>query len=142
MTFFSAPFESSQTSAIYSLAFSRRGENLTASFGVARALTPTGSAFLSRSDSLNASFTYDQSERWSYGGSANWAAIHDPLIAGGSANRRYYYATLSATWHWTEQWNVILKAVKVAQISAGPSNAPGSNNLSVEISRQFYRTNQ
>jgi hypothetical protein len=140
--FFFGTLDSSQTGAIYTLTLSRRDENLTTTVGVARTLTPTGSAFLSRSDSITGSFTYNSSERWTFSGAAVWSRINDPVVTGSGAERRYYNTSLTATCHWTEQWNLILQVARVGQTIAQSGAAPASNNISIAISRQFYRTNQ
>lgn len=142
--FISPVFEtlkSRQYGGVYSASLTRQGEVLGASAGVSRALTPTGLAFLTRQDSVNASVSYNCSERWTFTGNAIWQNLSNPVIGGGSVDRRFYDIDLSAQWHWTEQWSVSLGARILGQRYAQPAVSAVSDGLSLEISRQFYRTN-
>lgn len=144
--YFFAPLEYTQKGTVYSANLTRQGEVLTMTASASRALAPTGSAFLSRQDTVNAFANYSYSDRWTFGASATWQNVADPVITGGSAHRRFYNAYLSATWHWTEQWTLGLQVSKVGQQFAPqlgrPLVSPTSNGVRLDISRQFYRTNQ
>lgn len=133
--------KSRQNGAVYALNLTRQGETVGAGFGVARALTPTGLAFLTRQDTVNASTHYDYSERWTFTANATWQNLSNPAIGGGSVDRRYYYIDLSAQWRWTEQWSLTLDARMLGQRYDRPDVSAESTGLSLEISRQFYRTN-
>jgi hypothetical protein len=135
-----------QTGGVYSANLSRQSDVLTVSAGAARALTPTGYAFLSRQDTVNALANYNYSERWTFGASATWQNVADPVVTGGTSRRRFYNADVSASWRWTEQWTLTLHASRLgqqytAQLGRPPVN-PTSNDVRFQISRQFYRTNQ
>ena len=133
--------KSRQYGGVYSMSLIRQGEVLGASAGVSRALTPTGLAFLTRQDSVNASVSYNYSERWTFTANAIWQNLSNPVIGGGSVDRRFYDIDFSAQWHWTEQWSVTLGARILGQRYDLPAVSAASNGLSLEISRQFYRTN-
>jgi hypothetical protein len=130
-----------QTGGVYSASLTRQGEVLGVSVGASRALTPTGLVFLTRQDSVNAAVNYNYSERWTFNASVLWQNLSNPAIGGGSVDRRFYDIDLSAQWHWTEQWSVTLGARILGQRYDHPAVSAVSNGLSLEISRQFYRTN-
>jgi hypothetical protein len=133
--------KSRQYGAVYSMSLTRQGEVVGVSAGVSRALTPAGLAFLTRQDSVNASVSYNYSERWTITANAIWQNLSNPVIGGGSVDRRFYDMDFSAQWHWTEQWSVTLGARILGQRYGQPTVSAVSNGLSLEISRQFYRTN-
>ena len=144
--YFFRTFSSMQTGGIYSANLSRQSDVLTVSAGATRALTPTGYAFLSRQDTVNASANYNYSERWTFGASAAWQNVADPVVTGGTSRRRFYNADVSASWRWTEQWTLTLHVSRLgqqytAQLGRPPVN-PTSNDVRFQISRQFYRTNR
>jgi hypothetical protein len=138
--------DTSQKGAVYSVNLIRQSETLTATATATRALTPTGFAYLTRQDTVNAMINYSYSERLSFAAGMTWANIAQPLITGGYSTRRFYDGDVSANWHWTEQWVLSLHVNKIGQqFGAQPgqhSVSPTSNGVSFEISRQFYRTNQ
>lgn len=132
--------DTTQNSTVYSATLSRQSERLTLSVGASRALAPTGYSYLSRQQSVNLAANYVRSERWSFNGSINWQTNTNPLTAGGTSEIRYYYGSISANWHWTEQWVVTLQAIKVAERYGEPTLSVTSNGLNLQISRQFFRT--
>jgi hypothetical protein len=138
--------DSSQNGAVYSANLTRQSETLTATATATRALTPTGFAYLTRQDTVNAVINYSYSERLSFAAGMTWANIAQPLITGGYSTRRFYDADISANWHWTEQWVLSLHVNKIGQQFGGQpgqrSVSPTSNGVSFQIMRQFYRTNQ
>lgn len=144
--YFFGNFENTQNGTVYSANLTRQGEVLTVVAGAARALIPTGFAFLSHQDTYNAAGSYAYSERWTFGASATWQNVMDPVIAGGSGRRRFYDVDLSANWRWTEHWTLSAHLLKIGQQFTGRSGEPPINPTSdgvrLEISRQFYRTNQ
>jgi len=132
---------STENGAVYSVNSTRQDEHLALTFAASRALTPTGFAFLTRQDRLSVGGSYTESERWTYGGAVTWQALNNPVEGGGSTESHYYSANFSATWHWTEQLLVTLSATKVAQSYGAPTVSAASTGVSLQISRQFYRTN-
>jgi hypothetical protein len=144
--YFFGNFENTQNGTVYSVNLTRQSELVTASAGASRALVPTGSAFLSRQDTVNALTNYNYSERWTFGASATWQNVTDPAITGGSSQRRFYDVDLSANWHWTEQWTLTAHVLAIGQQFTQqfgkPSVKPTSDGIRLEISRHFYRTNQ
>ncbi len=132
---------STENGAVYSINATRQDEHLQLNFAASRALTPTGLAFLTRQDRLSIGGTYTQSERWTYNGAVTWEALRNPVQNGGSSEAHYYSANFSATWHWTEQWLVTLSATKVEQTFGALTVSAASTGVSLQISRQFYRTN-
>jgi hypothetical protein len=139
-------FDSTQTGGVYSANLSRQSDVFTVTAGATRALTPTGYAFLSRQDTVNVLANYNYSERWTFGTSATWQNVADPVVTGGTNRRRFYNADVSASWRWTEQWMLTLHVSRLeqqyaAQLGRPPVN-PTSNDVRFQISRQFYRTNR
>jgi hypothetical protein len=132
--------DTTQNSTVYSANLSRQGEHLNLTLGASRALAPTGYSYLSRQQSVTGLATYTLSERWSFTGSVNWQTNSNPLTTGGAVQARYYGLALSTTWHWTEQWLVTLQATKVSQHYLEPYGTVSSNSVSVQIARQFLRT--
>jgi len=132
---------STENGAVYSVSSTRQDEHFALNFAASRALTPTGFAFLTRQDRLSVGASYTESERWTYGGSITWQALSNPVEGGGSTQSHYYSANFSATWHWSEQSLVTLSATKIAQTYGVPTVSAASTGVSLQISRQFYRTN-
>jgi hypothetical protein len=131
--------DSTQTGTVYSATLSRQSEVFTLDFGASRSLAPTGFAYLTLQEGVNLDASYKLSERWSYGATASWQTNSYPETDGGSFERKYYSAMLSAKWQWTEEWAVTLQATKVVQVYGSPSVSGASSGVSLEISRQFYR---
>lgn len=144
--YFFGTFASAQTGGVYSVNLTRQSDVFTVTAAATRALAPTGFAFLSRQDTVNALANYNCSERWTFGASAIWQNVADPVVTGGTSRRRFYDADVSASWRWTEQWTLTLHVLKIGQqyteqLGRPPVN-PTSNDVRLQISRQFYRTNQ
>jgi hypothetical protein len=129
-----------QNSTVYSANLTRQGEHLTLTLGASQGLAPTGYFYLSRQQSATAVAHYVFSEKWTMDGSASWQSNHNPLTTGGTAEARYYSVALSGTWHWTEQWFIAVQATKVAQRYGEPAVSAASDGISVQIARQFLRT--
>ncbi len=129
-----------QNSTVYSANLSRQGEHLNLTLGASRSLAPTGYSYLSRQEAVTGLATYTLSERWSFTGSVNWQTNANPVTSGGTLRARYYSLALSTTWHWTERWLVILQGTKVSQHYVEPYGTVASNSVSVQIARQFPRT--
>jgi hypothetical protein len=132
--------DTTQNSSVYSANLSRQGEHLNLTLGASRALAPSGYFYLSRQQSFTGLATYTLSERWSYTGNVTWQTNSNPLTDGGSVQARYYSLALSTTWHWTESWFVTLQATKVSQHYTAAYGTVASNSFSVQIGRQFLRT--
>jgi hypothetical protein len=144
--YFFGTFEIVQRGGVYSANLTRQSDVLSVTTGVSRAFTPTGSVFLSRQDSVTLLTNYSYSERWTFGLSATWQNVVDPVVIGASERRRFYDGDVFANWRWTEQWTLTLHVLKIGQQFAPqpgkPLVSPGSDDVRLEISRQFYRTNQ
>jgi hypothetical protein len=52
---------------------------------------------------------------------------------------RYFYAQLTADWHWTEQWVVSMHATHVSEQSHPPPFSAASSGVSIDIVRHFLR---
>jgi hypothetical protein len=133
-------FDSTQTGTVYSADLVRQGEAFSLDIGALRSLAPTGFAYLTLQQGVNANANYAFSERWSYSVGASWQTNTYPAIRGGdSFDRRYYNVAVSAKWQWTEQWALTLQANKVVQVYGSPSVSGASTGVNLEISRQFFR---
>src|SRR5262249_45471354 len=82
---FIGEFSSNQDGVIYAATLTRQGQRTQFSAGVAKALQPTGFAFLSRQDSFNLNASYTRSERWDFTAAASWQRALNPVVVGGSA---------------------------------------------------------
>ena len=144
--FFLGTIKSHQDSATYSASLSRQGERLNLILTASRAQLPTGQAFLSRQDGITLTGNYTRNERWTFSTNAILQNDSDPLTTGGSSTRRFFLIDVSALWHWTDQWSVALHLSKVTQKfpaeNGQPAAGPSSNNVTLQIVRQFYATNQ
>jgi hypothetical protein len=129
-----------QNGGIYAVSVTHQGERFTFTGGLSRALQPTGFAYLSRQDSLTLGVTYTQSERWSFGLNGTWQRSQLPLPSGEVFSVRYINAQFSANWHWTEQWVVSMHATRITQQYGPPTVNASSTGVSLDISRQFLRT--
>lgn len=138
--------DSTQKGAVYSVNLTRQTDTLTAIMTASRALTPSGFAFLTLQDTVSGLVNYSYSERLSFAAGVTWARIAQPLLTGGTSTRRFYNGDISANWHWTEQWVLSLHVSKIGQQFSAQLGqravSPTSNGVRLEISRQFYRTNQ
>ena len=144
--FFLGNLSSNLNGAVYAATLTRQNEQFNISGGVSRSLQPAGFSFLSRQDSVNLSATYVRSERWDFVLSTVWDQAHNPLPTGaqgalGTANAevRYFYAQLTADWHWTEQWIISMHATRVSEQSHPPPFSAASSGVSVDIMRHFLR---
>jgi hypothetical protein len=144
--FYLGSFSSSLNGAVYAATLTRQSEQFNFSGGVSRSLQPAGFAFLSRQDSVNLTATYVRSERWDFALSTVWDQARNPRpisVQGalGTANVevRYFYAQLTADWHWTEQWIVSMHATRVTQQSTPPPYNAASSGVSIDIVRHFLR---
>ena len=134
--------ETRQNGAVYSLSLERHSPLLDFKASAYRALTATGFTFLSRQDTLALGATYNRDARWSFSGFLNWTGVADPLIGGGESKHRFYTVGVLASYRLTERWGLALRASKVKQQFGAGTGNPASSGVSLEISRQFDRTNQ
>jgi hypothetical protein len=144
--FFLGNEASNQDGAVYAATFSRQGQRLNLSGGVSRALQPTGFAYLSRQDSVNLAASYTRSERWDYAVAAAWQRAINPQVARESVQFsrdltvRYLNLLMTANWHWTPQWVVSLHATRITQQYGPPTVSGASTGVSVDLVRNFLRT--
>jgi hypothetical protein len=132
--------KSNQNGAVYSVSLTRQGDRLTLSAGISQALQPAGFAYLLREDSYTVSATFLQSERWDYQLSANLQKGPEPGANGPVSSQRYIFAEATANWHWSAQWLLSFHAIRVSNRYGNPGVSPSSNEVSVDIVRQFLRT--
>jgi hypothetical protein len=138
--------ESTQGGAVYNASLFRSGEHSTFGVIISRAIKPTGFAYSSLQESADLSANYDKSERWTFTARASWKKNLDPVFGGlGTTTRRYYEADLSAVWHWTSEWVVTTSVSRLSQqyaysIPGIPGINAASSNITLELSRQFLRT--
>jgi hypothetical protein len=144
--FFLGSLSSNLNGAVYAATLARQNEQFNISCGVSRSLQPAGFSYLSRQDSVNLSATYVKSERWEFVLSTVWDQAHNPLPTGaqgvlGTANTevRYFYAQLSADWHWTQQWIISMHATRVSEQSHPPPFSAASSGVSIDFVRHFLR---
>jgi hypothetical protein len=138
---------SDQHGAVYSATITRQGERFSLIGGVSRTLQPTGFAYLSSADSINLNATYTHSERWDFALVGAWTKAVNPVVGGtgavlsGRESRvRFVNAQLSANWHWTPQWIVSFHATRITDKYGPPAASGASTGFSMELSRQFLRT--
>jgi len=143
---FLGSFSSSLNGAVYAATLTRQTEQFNFSGGVSRSLQPAGFAFLSRQDSVNLTATYLRSERWDFALSTVWDQARNPrpisvqgALGTADTEVRYFYAQLTADWHWTEQWVISMHATRVSEQSHPPPFSAVSSGVSVDIVRHFLR---
>jgi hypothetical protein len=142
--FFLETFKSNQQGTVYSATLARQGETLTLTGVVSRALQPTGFEYLSQLTTANLGATYTRSERWDYAVNAIWEKaanpnLPNPNLRGVEVNGEYFNAQFTANWHWTAQWLISMHVIRVSQERGPPTISIASNEVSVDIVRQFLR---
>ncbi|HEX4240881.1 MAG TPA: hypothetical protein VHZ53_05680 [Steroidobacteraceae bacterium] len=144
--FYLGTIKSNENGTVFSATLSRQSERLVVNTTISRQLVPTGIDFLTRQDTVAASANFNLTERWTFDANASWNDNLTPDIGGGNTERRYYNVVLSALWHWTEQWQVSMSALRISQrFAAGLDERvvnPVSNGLSLQMAYHFHRTNQ
>jgi hypothetical protein len=138
--FFLGTLSSDQNSGVYAATLTRQAERYSLSGGVSRALQPTGFAYLSRQDSITLSATYVRTERWDFGLSAGWQRARNPTLGGRETSVRYLSSQLTTNWHWTPQWIISMRLTRFTQEYGPPTVSAASSGISVEINRQFLRS--
>lgn len=139
-TFFLGALKSSQNSGVYAANLSRQGEQFNFSGGISRALQPTGFAYLSRQDSVNLSARYIRSERWDFLLNGSWVRARNPVLGGSETNARFLNVQMAANWHWTPQWIISARVARFDESFDHPPLSVASSGVSVELYRQFLRT--
>ncbi len=138
---------SNQQGTVYLATITRQADRFTLIGGVSRTLQPTGFAYLSRQDTYNLNATYARSERWDFALAATWAQAVNPdlggsgaVLSGRESAVRYFNTQLTANWHWTPQWAVSVHATRITDKYGPPAASGALTGLSLELSRQFLRT--
>jgi hypothetical protein len=87
-----------------------------------------------------------RSERWDFALNTVWNQARNPMPIGGpgalgttNIDVRYFYAQLTANWHWTQQWVISMHATRVSEQSHPPPFSAASSGVSVDIVRHFLR---
>jgi hypothetical protein len=145
--FYLGTLASNQEGTVYSATIARHGETVNLTGTVSRSLQPTGFAYLSRQTSASVSVAYIPSEKWDYSLSGAWQKAQIPIVGGGlgrpggpTATVKYLNAQLSANWHWTAQWVLSMHATRISDEYGPPTLSGASTNFSVDLTRQFLRT--
>jgi hypothetical protein len=138
--FFLGTLTSDQNSGVYAATLTRQDERFTFSGGASRALQPTGFAYLSRQDSITFSANYIRTERWDFGLSAGWQRARNPTLGGRETSVRFLSSQLTTNWHWTPQWIISMRVTRFTQEYGPPTISAASSGASVEINRQFLRS--
>jgi hypothetical protein len=143
--FFFGPFylgtlNSNQDGTVYSVNLARHGERINLGGAVSRALQPTGFAYLSRQNSITGSISYAYSERLSLSSSIQWQKESDPTRTGGTIHLQYLNAQLTANWSVTPQWVLSLHAMHYTRKYGPPNISGSSNDVGLDLVRQFPRT--
>lgn len=133
-------FSTSQNGVVYAANLSRQGERFVVTANVSRALQPTGLAYLARQDSVSLLTTFKQSDRWDYQIAAGWQKQEIPEFRSTVVNVKYLNVQLTANWHWTDQWIVSLHALRIADQFGASIVSAASNGVSIDVTRQFLRT--
>jgi hypothetical protein len=143
--FYFGPFylgnaSAAQNGTVYAVNVTREGEKFKFNGGYTQALQPTGYAYLSHENALTFNETYVHSERWDFSLGANWQKIKNPAYVGGESTVHYLNAQLTANWHWTALWTLSMRVVRVTQEYGPPAVSAASSGVSLDIVRQFLRT--
>ena len=80
---------------------------------------------------------YALSERWSVGADARYIQYQQPAILNNSPEVKVRYASLNASWHWTEFWVVTLTVTRLSESYIGNAYLLASNEATLTLSRQF-----
>lgn len=144
--FFLGDFKSTQNGTVFSGTITYQGERTSFSAGYGRSLQPTGFSYLSRQDVVTVNGTYTRSEIWDFSLAASWQKQRNPTLNSGEpqfgneVTVRYLNAQLTANWHWTELWTASLHATRIIEAYGPPATSGASSGISLDITRQFLRT--
>jgi len=131
---------STQSGAVYAVSVVRRGEHLNLSAAASRSLQPVGVSFLSRRDNINVIAGYALTERWDFSASTGWQRDAQLVLGQSVLNRRYLTMQLAASFHWTEHWTVSLHATRADLRYGPPTISTAADGVSLDLVRQFLRT--
>jgi len=110
-----------------------------------RSLQPTGYAYLARQDTYSLKGAYARSERLDFTLDVTRQVSRTPLPPQGPAlpsvnsDAHYLFGQLSMNWHWTDQWVLSLRALRVQNSYGPPTVNAASTGISVDLVRQFLR---
>lgn len=131
---------SNQDGTVYSVNLSRHGEQFNLDAGLTRALQPTGFAFLSLQDNVALHAAYVHSERWTLSLNAALQRERDPTRSGNNVQFHYQSVQLTSGWHWTPQWVISLHVSHNSRQYGASTVSAASNGVSLDVVRQFLRT--
>jgi hypothetical protein len=136
----SRTLESAQNGSVYSVNVSRQATLLLVTLAASRQLVPSGFAYLSRQSSYVVAASYTASERWTVGANLSWVQSQNPAVRdlAGATDIKTGYVSLSASWQWTEHWNVGLSASHVID-KPSPNLELSSSSIGIKLSRKFNR---
>jgi hypothetical protein len=129
--------ETSQNGSIYSVNLSHQGSLLLLNATASRQIQPTGFAFLSRQQSYELTASYTLSPRWTVSADVRQVNYVNPLANGDFYSVKVPYASVNASWLWTEHWTVTLGASHVRETVQAPLFDQQSQELTLTLSRRF-----
>jgi hypothetical protein len=129
--------ESSQNGAVYMVNVSRQGTRLVLNAIASRQLTPTGFAYLSRQELIEAKASYALSARWSLAADARYSKAQNPQLQTVVTDITIRNLALTLGWRWTEQLTLSMSGSRVAEQIRSPNYNVASNELTITLSRQF-----
>jgi hypothetical protein len=129
-----------QRGPVFGASLTRQSETFTVKSEVSRSFLPNGFAFLSRQDIAEVNLTYHASERWTYSAIFSYQDTATPQFSGALFSTHYYSGQLSADFHLTPLWKLSAGARWVKVKYQLPPIGADSTSISLEISRQFLRT--
>ena len=138
--FYLGTVKSEQKGPVYNASLARQREVWTLTAHASRAYTPSGFEYLSRQDLASLVDNYTLSERWAFAAEGDFTRTATPSSSGALTTVRYYSGKLSASWNWTPQWVVSLQGTWTKVRYESPPENPQSSGISLQISRQFLRT--
>ncbi len=139
--FYLGTVNANQDGTVYSVNLTRQGERFNFNGGISRALQPTGFAYLSSQDSVTANASYAYSERWNFSVNGAWQKESDPIRTGETIHLRYLNMQMTAAWNLTPQWVLSLHASRNSREYGPPRVSANSTGVSLDVVRQFLRTN-
>ena len=135
--FLPAHSESAENSTLYSVELDHQGPRLLLSAIASRQVLPTGFAFLSRQESNELKATYTMSPRWTLAADLRQVRYTNPQAGTVQNTTTTPFASLAATWLWTEQWTVNLTLSRVRESIENSSFSQRSTEATLILSRRF-----
>jgi hypothetical protein len=131
--------KSSQNGTVYSLNLNRQGERLSLTASASRELLPIGFEYLALQNTFELTAGYVYSERLSFNAAARYMRTQTPQEQGPSQQVTPKFASISASWRWTEHWTASVAASYVTETYTPPTPSVhvSSSELSITLSRQF-----